>query len=118
MSSRTLCHVYDTDAPIPASSFLHEFLVVYEDPDTHQQLDPIPSALSDSREENLFAGTLCEAELCNATLYMMGAQHWLMAQCPCPLLPSPILLLVSIEAYTKLYKCVTTTSHNLEGDGF
>jgi hypothetical protein len=57
MSSRTLS-IYDTDAPIPASLFLHEFLMVYEDPDTHQRLDRILSALSDSREKNLFPGIL------------------------------------------------------------
>jgi hypothetical protein len=68
---RELCHVYDTDAHIPDSSILYEFLTVYEDPDTHQRLDPILSALSDSREENLFPGILCKPELCNSTLYMI-----------------------------------------------
>jgi hypothetical protein len=49
--------------------------MVYEVPDTLQRLDPILSALSDSPEENLFPGIFCPAELCNATLYMMVAQH-------------------------------------------
>jgi hypothetical protein len=50
--------------------------MVYEDPDTRQRLDPILSALSDSPEENLFPGIFCQAELCNAALYMMVTQHW------------------------------------------